>query len=257
MSRKNGVKILACHDRRLAYLQQPGVHPGVLFLGGFRSDMSGLKAQALADWCRTTGRSYTRFDYSGHGASSGEFRDGTISRWLEDALSILDQATVGRQIVVGSSMGGWITLLLALARPQRLHALLTIACATDFTERLVKPALTEEQTAVLYRDNIAFLPSAYDGQPYPITRQLLDDGQQYLLLEKPIPIHCPVRMLHGMADRDVPWEISRETLQSITGEDVQLTLIKGGDHRLSKPEELNLVTATLNQLSVLGGAPRE
>ncbi|MEJ1356247.1 MAG: alpha/beta hydrolase [Candidatus Sedimenticola sp. (ex Thyasira tokunagai)] len=237
-------------DKKLAYRQQPGSQPGVLFLGGFRSDMSGTKAKSLADWCRATDRAYTRFDYSGHGASSGEFEDGTISRWLGEATAILDQLTTGPQLVVGSSMGGWIALLLALVRPRRVHALVTIACATDFTERLVRPALTVMQRAQIEAHGVAYLPSNYDHSPYPITRCLLDDGLQNLLLGQPISIHCAVHMLHGEADKDVPWQISQETLEWIESDDVQLTLIKGGDHRLSKPTELNLIIETLKRLTL-------
>ncbi len=226
----------------------------MLFLGGFRSDMRGAKAEALATWCCTTDRAFTRFDYSGHGTSSGEFEEGTISRWLEDAVAILDQVTTGPQLLVGSSMGGWIALLLALARPSDSHSLLTIACATDFTERLVKPALTKEQLAQIEAEGMTHIPSAYDQEPYPITKQLLKDGKQHLLLGHPIPIHCPVRMLHGGSDRDVPWKISQETLKWLEGDDAQLTLVKGADHRLSKPAELQLITETLKLLTLLPGA---
>lgn len=239
---------LVCNGRTLAYRQQPGRLPGVLFLGGFRSDMTGTKAHALAAWCEHRGHRYTRFDYSGHGGSSGRFADGTISHWLKDATAILDQLTSGPQILVGSSMGGWIALLLARSRPQRLHSLLTIACATDFTERLIRPALNPQQRAEVEHEGLTTLPSDYDQQPYPITRQLLDNGRQHLLLGQPIPLDCPVRLLHGDQDRDVPLAISEETAHWIEGPDTQLIRIQQGDHRLSKPAELDLITETLEQL---------
>jgi pimeloyl-ACP methyl ester carboxylesterase len=239
----------ASSGRNLAYRTQDGKGPGVFFLGGFRSDMSATKAQRLAQWCHGKGRAFVRFDYSGHGASGGKFEEGTIGSWLEDALAIFDSFAQGPQILVGSSMGGWIAQLLARARPERIHGLLTIACATDFTERLLWPILNDSMKTDLQDNGMIELPSAYEGSSYPITLRLLEDGKDHLLLDRPIPISCPVRMIHGLADRDVPWQISLETSHRIVSDDVHLTLIKNGGHRLSGEQELSVILGALGKLS--------
>ncbi|MCW8906887.1 MAG: alpha/beta hydrolase [Sedimenticola sp.] len=235
--------------KRIAYHQTPGAGPGVLFLGGFKSDMTGTKALALEAWCRRAGRPFTRFDYSGHGTSSGTFEQGTIGEWLDDTLAVIDRLTDGPLVLVGSSMGGWLALHATLARPDRVDALLTLACATDFTERLLMARFGEEQLEVLEREGRLLIPCDYDDQqPYPITRELLQEGRQHLLLDGPIPIHCPVRMLHGMQDPDVPWAFSLQTCEQLESDDATLTLIKRGDHRLSTQADLDLICHTLARL---------
>jgi pimeloyl-ACP methyl ester carboxylesterase len=235
--------------KRIAYHKTEGTGPGVLFLGGFKSDMTGTKAVTLEQWCRDQGRAFIRFDYSGHGQSSGEFETGTIGEWLADALAVIDRLTEGPQLIVGSSLGGWLALLATLARPQRVHALITLACATDFTRRLLLPMFTDEQKQQLSDEGRVLIPCDYDEQqPYPITRELIEEGENHCLLDRPIPIHCPVRMFHGMQDPDVPWAFSRQTCERLESEDATLTLIKQGDHRLSEAADLRLILNTLEQL---------
>ncbi len=237
------------NGKRIAHHKSAGSGPGVLFLGGFRSDMTGIKAVSLEQWCRKQGRAFIRFDYSGHGQSSGRFETGTIGEWLGDTLAVIDQLAEGPQILVGSSLGGWLSLLAAIARPQRAHALITLACATDFTRRLLLPMFTDAQRAQLRNEGCVLIPCDYaDQQPYPITRQLVDEGENHLLLDRPIPIHCPVRMFHGMQDPDVPWDFSRRTCEQLESTDATLTLIKQGDHRLSEPGDLRLIVDCLEQL---------
>ncbi|MET0087278.1 MAG: alpha/beta hydrolase [Sedimenticola sp.] len=240
--------IKTVQHREIAYQHLDGIRPGVVFLGGFMSDMTGTKALALESWCRERGREFTRFDYSGHGRSSGAFESGSIGTWLEDALAVFDQVTTGPQLLVGSSMGGWISLLLALKRASRVSGVVTIACATDFTERLLRPALSGAQLESLGQNGYAELPSSYSEQPYRIGENLLSDGHRHLLLGAPIPIHCPVRMLHGLDDEDVPWRISEETLQQLKSDNKELILIENGDHRLSKPRELDRVFGSVAEL---------
>lgn len=235
-------------DDRLAYARLPGRGPGVMFLPGFRSDMGGTKALALRDHCAARGQALLRFDYSGHGESAGRFEDGTIGRWAQDALAVFDALTEGRQILVGSSMGGWIATLLARARPDRVAGLLLLAPAPDFTEALMWPAFAPEQRVALMRDGVIHLPSQY-GEPTPVTRALIEDGKRHLLLDAPIPLHCPVRILQGMADPDVPWRHALRLVEALESTDVRLHLIKDGDHRLSRPEDLALLGETLDQLS--------
>ncbi len=176
--------------------------------------------------------------------AAGDFEDGTIGVWTEDALFVLDRLTEGTVVLVGSSMGGWIALLAALARPERVAALIGIAAAPDFTERLMWQAMAPPERKRLLRDDVLHVPSEY-GEPYPITRRLIEDGRNHLLLDKPIPLSCPVRLLHGQRDSDVPVEIARHLFEKISGPDVHLTLIKDGDHRLSRPQDLQVITCTL------------
>ncbi|MCK8785887.1 alpha/beta hydrolase [Roseomonas sp. NAR14] len=237
----------------LAYRRRPGRGPGVMFLGGFRSDMTGAKAEALADFCARRGQAFLRFDYSGHGASEGRFEDGTIGRWTEDALSVLDRLTEGPQILVGSSMGGWIALHLALRRPERVRGLLGVAAAPDFVTELMLPALTTEQSQALAVEGVAHLPSQY-GPPVPITRALIEDGRQQALLGRAIPLEIPVRLLQGQIDPDVPWRHALRLMEAIEGDDVQLTLLRDGDHRLSRPQDLALLCGTLALLLLQNGA---
>lgn len=221
----------------LAYEHTPGTSPTTVFLPGFRSDMTGSKALAVESWCRARGTARLRLDYSGHGGSDGAFTDGTIGEWTADALHLIDHVTTGPIVLVGSSMGGWIALLVALARPARTAALIGIAAAPDFTEILMWDAMMPAERATIQRDGVLMLPSQY-GDSTPVTLKLIEEGRQHLLLQAPIPIHCPVRLLHGQRDPDVPWETALQTAERLQSPDVQITLIKDGDHRLSRPEDL-------------------
>lgn len=232
----------------LAYHRSSGSGPGVIFLGGFTSDMSGAKAITLEQWCQARGRAFIRFDYSGHGASSGQFVDGSIGRWMTEALAILDQLTDEPQILVGSSMGAWLMLLVALARPQRIAGLLGLACAVDFTDYLLWERLDARLRERLQREQVIYLPSPY-GEPYIITLHLLEEARQHQLLGKAqLPISVPVRFIHGMQDADVPWSVSPRIAEKITGADVQVILVKDGEHTLSRVEDLHLLTSTLERL---------
>lgn len=240
--------ILAKKDgTTIAYRRLAGAAPGIVFLGGFRSDMTGTKALFLEDYCRARGRAFLRFDYFGHGQSSGEFAQGTIGRWKEDAVAVIDKLTQGPQILVGSSMGGWIMLLAALARPQRAAALVGIAPAPDFTQALWQ-RLTAEQREACARDGVVTLPSEYDPAGYPYSRALFEDGRRHLLLGQPIPLACPVRLLHGMRDAAVPWRRSLELAERLASCDVVATLVKEGEHRLSTEVDLARLAATLDEL---------
>ncbi|MFA5122614.1 alpha/beta hydrolase [Zavarzinia sp.] len=238
-------------DHWIAYHTAAGKSPGVLFLGGFKSDMTGTKATALDEFCRRTGRSFTRFDYFGHGASSGKFTDGTIGRWRDDALAVLDQVTQGPQVVVGSSMGGWIANLLTVARPERVAGLITLAAAPDFTHRLIETRLTQAQREALARDGFVTDPSAYDPDGYQITRSLIEEGRNHLILDRPVAIRCPVRLIHGDSDADVPWSLSAELLGRLESADATLTLVKGADHRLSNPADIARMEQAVEELAAL------
>jgi pimeloyl-ACP methyl ester carboxylesterase len=230
---------------RLAYRVITGNRPTVVWLGGFHSDMTGTKAQVLADQAQATGGGYLRFDYFGHGASDGAFEDGTISRWREDALAVIDELTEGPLVLVGSSMGGWIACLAAIARPDRVTAMVLIAPAPDFTEKLMEPELSAEAKAAIARDGRWIRPSEYDGGGYAITRDLLEDGARWSILQGDVPIDVPVRVLQGGADPDVPWTHALELANSLTSTDVVFTLIKDGDHRLSRPQDLERLVAAV------------
>jgi pimeloyl-ACP methyl ester carboxylesterase len=223
--------------------------PGVMFLGGFNSDMTGVKAVHLDRFCATRNQPYLRFDYQGHGASSTRFEDCTIGLWLDDALAALDHLTAGPQILVGSSMGGWLALLVALKRPDRVAGLVGIAAATDFTEHLIWVRLSMEQRRMVAQQGFLRVPSAYDSSGYVITRQLIDEGRRHLLLDAPIQLAIPVRLLHGMQDPDVPWQRTLGLADALTTNDIVVSLIKDGDHRLSRPQDLERLTATVAELS--------
>lgn len=233
---------------RIAYHHLDGERPGVVFLGGFRSDMTGTKATALHAHCSRVGRSFVRFDYRGHGSSSGDFLEGTIGQWADDAVHVLDRVTEGPQVLVGSSMGGWIMLLAALARPDRVAGLIGIAAAPDFTEELMWGRYGREARKALFRDGVYFESSAYDDQPYPITLKLIEEGRRHLLLKRPIAIHCPVRLFHGMKDEDVPWITASRIAERLLAEDVKVILIKDGDHRLSRERDLARLFVTVDDL---------
>jgi pimeloyl-ACP methyl ester carboxylesterase len=235
---------------QVAYHHLPGAAPEVLFCGGYTSDMSGTKALALARHCRERGRAYTRFDYRGHGASSGRFEDGTIGSWLADALTIVDRIAAGPLVVVGSSMGGWIMLLLALARPERIRGLVGIAAAPDFSEDQLLANASRGQRRELAGQGYWLQPSAYGGPPCPVTRDLIEDGRRHLLLRGPIPIRCPVHLLHGQRDPDVPWQTALRLAERLESDDVTVELIKAGDHRLSTPSDLARITAAIERLAV-------
>ncbi len=233
---------------RLAWRRVEGRGPTVVWLGGFMSDMAGIKAQVLADWALANGRAFLRFDYLGHGESSGAFRRGTISRWREDSLAAIAELTEGPLVLVGSSMGGWISCLVAAAIPERLHAVVMIAPAADFTERLMKPGFPPEAFEALARDGEWIRPSLYDEGGYPITAALLEDGARWSILDEPAPITVPVRILQGREDPDVPWAHALELANAIKSEDVVFTLIKDGDHRLSRPQDLARLIAAVEEV---------
>lgn len=239
---------LTVGDRRIAYDRLPGREPGVMFCGGFMSDMSGSKASALAAHCADRGCAFVRFDYSGHGASGGRFVDGSIGLWRDQALAVLDALTTGPQVIVGSSMGGWIALLLALARPERVRGLVLLAPAPDFTQAIWDEELNAAERERLLADGYIERPSEYSAEPYVITRQLIEDGRRHLLLDQPIEISCLVRILHGMHDSDVPWQRSITLVERLSGADVTLTLLKNGDHRLSGAGDLKRLTAVVDAL---------
>lgn len=210
--------------------------------------MTGTKATALETHCRRTSRAFLRFDYQGHGDSSGEFTEGTIGQWAEDAICALDELTDGPQVLVGSSMGGWIMLLAALARPDRVAGLIGVAAAPDFTEDLMWLHYDEEVRETLTRDGIYYEPSEYDDGPYPVTMKLIEEARGHLLLDRPIAIHCPVRLYHGMKDESVPWMTSAQLAERLLSEDVRVKLVKGGDHRLSREQDLALLFEAMDEL---------
>ena len=210
--------------------------------------MTGTKALFLEEYCRRRDQAYVRFDYFGHGESGGDFAEGTISRWREDAVTVIDSLTEGPQIVIGSSMGGWIMLLAALARPERIKALVGIAPAPDFTEELLPKRLTPAQRRELDKKSAVTLPSEYDPAGYLYTRALIEDGRKHLLLGAPIPINVPVRLLHGLRDTSVPYSLSLSLAERLTSRDVTITLVKGGNHRLSSGAELARLAQTVDAL---------
>jgi pimeloyl-ACP methyl ester carboxylesterase len=231
----------------LAYAQLAGAAPMVAFLGGFRSDMEGTKALFLRDWCAARGQAFLRLDYAGHGASGGAFEEGCISAWTEDAAAVIEARGGGELLLVGSSMGAWIALHLARRWPARLAGLIGLAAAPDFTSELMWPAFDEAQRATILREGVLCLPSAY-GEPVPITRRLIEDGAAMRVLDAPIPLACPVRLLQGMADPDVPWRHAIRLMETLAAGDARLTLIKDGDHRLSRDSDLALLGATIGEL---------
>ena len=236
---------------KIAYKMSEGAKgysgPTLIWCGGLKSDMEGGKATHLHDWAIEEGRSYIRFDYYGHGVSSGQFRDGTISRWAADVVQVIDELAKGDVILVGSSMGGWASLLAALQRPERVKALLLIAPAPDFTQKLTWAEWSEEQRETLQRDGIVYVPSDYD-EPYEYSRALMEDGKAKQILDAPINFDGPVRILQGAADPVVPWEYSRQILDVITSKDVDYTLVKNGDHSLSSPRDLDRLVRTAKEL---------
>ena len=235
----------AADARSIAVRRRSGAAPGLFWLGGFKSDMQGTKAQALDAWAARQGRAMIRFDYSGHGESGGAFAEGTIGRWLEEGLAVFDTFCRGPQVVIGSSMGGWLALLLVreLARraappPPEVAGLVLIAPAVDFTEELMWKRFSPEVQRAIVEQGAYARPSAYSSEPYLITRGLIEDGRNHLLLGAMIETGCPVRILQGVQDPDVPWQHAVELTSRFARDDVVLTLVKDGDHRLSRPEDI-------------------
>ena len=238
----------------IAYRRLDGSEPGVMFMGGFRSDMTGTKAMTLEAACRAAGRAFVRFDYSGHGQSSGDFLDGTIGGWRDEAVAVLDEAARGRQVLVGSSMGGWIMLLAALARPERIAGLVGIAAAPDFTEDLMWNRYGDDMRAQLKAKGVIHVPSDYDDEDYPIAYRLIEEGRRHLLLRRPIPIHCPIRLLHGKRDVDVPWMTASRIAEQVLSEDVRVFLVPDGDHRLAREQDLARIWASVDELCTSAGS---
>lgn len=234
--------------RRIAFVQTPGQGPGVVFLGGFKSDMSGTKAVFLQDWADRTGRAFLRLDYSGHGQSSGEFLDGAIGDWFEDALAAVEALTQGPQILVGSSMGGWISLLVARRMPQRIAGFVGIAAAPDFTEDSMWAGFSPQQKADLDAKGRVELPSDYADVPYVITQRLITEGRRHLVLQSPLVLPFPVRLLQGTADTDVPPTVALRLMDHAQSPDLRLTLVKGADHRFSTPACLALILSSIEDI---------
>jgi pimeloyl-ACP methyl ester carboxylesterase len=227
----------------------PGnVKPGVVFLHGLASDRTGTKAQALGDFCAHRGYGFLRFDMYGHGQSTGRFEDAGPSRWRDDTVMVLDRLTTGPQIIVGSSMGGWIMLLVALARPARVAGLIGIAAAPDFTEDLMWDVMDTRQRAQLQADGVIEMPSDDGETPMRLSRHLIEDGRANLLLRADIDITCPVALLHGQQDHSVPWQTALRLAERLTSVDVATTLIKDGEHRLSRPQDLDLLYGTIDHM---------
>jgi pimeloyl-ACP methyl ester carboxylesterase len=246
-------KLLGPGGLALAYEFTPGRSPVVVFLPGFVSDMNGTKAMALKAHCEAHGQAMLRLDYSGHGASEGRVEDGCIGQWMAEAARVIE-AACGNQslLLVGSSMGGWIALLLALRYSSRAEALLLLAPAPDFVQN-VQANLSETQRTALIQDGVIYLPSEY-GTPMPLTRKLLEEAQDHLLLQAEIPLSCPVIILHGMRDVAIPWRHSLKLVECLRSDQVELTLIKDGDHRLSRPQDVSLLIGGLGRLLGEDGA---
>ena len=239
--------------RRIAVSARAGSGPGLFWLGGFKSDMQGTKAIALDAWAGEQNRARVRFDYSGHGESGGDFIDGTIGRWLEESVAVFEQFCAGPQVVIGSSMGGWLALLLAreLARRQASRAslagLVLIEPAPDFTEELMWKGFSPEVRQEIETRGVWLRPSEY-GEPYPITRKLIEEGRKHLLLGSAIEVGCPVRILQGAQDPDVPWKHAFALAHRLPADDVVLTVIQDGDHRLSRPQDIARIIAAVAEM---------
>jgi pimeloyl-ACP methyl ester carboxylesterase len=233
--------------RMIAVRVTEGALPAVLWCGGFKSDMRGTKAEALAAWGEAHGRRIVRFDYSGHGESGGDFTEGTITRWLEETVAVFDAQCHGQTLVIGSSMGGWIALL--LARLRKLHGLLLIAPAPDFTEKLRWASFSDAVRRQIMETGQWLRPSPYDGGGYPITRGLIEDGRNHLLMDAPVVTGCPVHILQGKQDADVPWQHAMALLECLSADNVDMTLVPDGDHRLSRPQDIDLMLDIVAQMT--------
>ncbi|CAA7618846.1 alpha/beta fold hydrolase [Magnetospirillum sp. UT-4] len=245
-----GAGILARGDgASIAYRRAAGTGPGVVFLHGFHSDMEGDKALALEAFCAARGTAFLRFDLFGHGQSSGAVEDGCIGRWKDDALAVIDTLTAGPQVLVGSSLGGWIALLAALERPRRVAGLVGIAAAPDFTEDLMWAGFDEAQRREMRETGRVMMENCYDpDDPWSIPRLLIDEGRNHLLLRDAINLDCPVRLIHGQNDADVPWRTALRIAECLVGDDVEVTLVKDGEHRLSRPADLARMIRTVEAL---------
>lgn len=236
--------------RLIAHHKTEGQGPCVVFLGGFKSDMGGTKAVYLQDWAQETGRSFLRFDYSGHGESSRFFEDGCIGDWAADAMAVIAAKTTGKVVLVGSSMGGWISLLVARAIPERVAGLVGIAAAPDFTQDDMWDGFSPAQKQALMRDGQVELPSEYSSEPYIITQKLIEDGRNQLVLRTPLALPFPTRFLQGTADMDVDVSVAYRLLDHVEGEDIRLTLIKGADHRFSTAQNLRLIRHAIHSVTM-------
>jgi pimeloyl-ACP methyl ester carboxylesterase len=240
--------------RSIAVLRRDGRAPELFWLSGFKSEMTGTKASALDQWAATSGHAITRFDYSGHGRSGGRFEDGTISRWLDEAEAVFDAITAGPQIVIGSSMGGWIALLLARRLRERgianrLAGMILIAPAVDMTRELMSDMFGKEEKQALSRQGFCARPSEYSGEPYVVTRTLIEDGERHLFGQNPIEAGCSVHVLQGMQDRDVPWRHATRLMERLAFDDAVLTLVRDGDHRLSREEDLERLVRAVEEMT--------
>lgn len=234
---------------RIAYRRRDGSAPGIVFLGGYRSNMGGDKARHLDGYAAASGRGYLRFDYSGHGQSDGEFEQGTIGRWTQDVLFALDALTDGPQVLVGSSLGGWLALLVAMARPERVAAILTVSLAADFTAHVRDVLFSDAHRAELEKQGRVLVPDCHGGEPFAITRRLIDEAEAHLLLTREaLPITVPMRLIHARNDQDVPWSIGNEIADRVEGNDVRVTVVKDGDHQLSRDQDLALMSRELDDL---------
>jgi len=239
--------LTTAEGRLLAYHQTTGIGSGVIFLGGYRSDMGGTKAVALEAWAKARGRAFLRFDYGGHGGSGGDFTELGIADWFNDARAALN-LTQGPQVLVGSSMGGWLALLLARACPERIAGLIGIAAAPDFTEDSLLPSLTLVERAAMDRVGLIERPSGYSDGPYIFTQRLIDQGRANLVLRAPLALPFPTRFLQGTADTDVPVAVAQRLFEHASGPDIRLTLVKGADHRFSTPDCLALIESSLDEI---------
>lgn len=233
--------------RKLAYHKTEGKGPGVIFLVGLKSDMTGTKAIFLEDWAKQNGRAFLRFDYSGHGQSSQEFTDGCIGDWAEDAQYAISTLTEGPQVLVGSSMGGWISLLISKRIPEQIVGLVTVAAAPDFTEDGFWAEFSEEQKRQVMEDGQVALPSEY-GEPYIITRRMIEDGRNQLVMREPLSLPFPVRMVQGTEDNSVTTQTALNMLNHVACEDIRLTLVRGKDHSFSDPECLKLIETSISKV---------
>lgn len=244
-------ELILKNGHRIAYCKTDGREPCVIFFSGFKSDMTGTKATALEAFCAARGQAFVRFDYSGHGQSSGEFTEGTIGAWKHDALQVLDQLGGDKNILIGSSMGAWIALLVARERMNRVAGFIGIASAPDFTEQLIWEKLSAVEKSQLVEQGVYYAPSCYGQEPYPITRTLIEEARQHLLLTGNRQLatgHFPIRLIHGTNDEDVPWQHAVKLMEQLPGTDVTLTLIKGGNHRLSEAGDLQTLCEALGRL---------
>ena len=235
--------------QELAYVRNSGQAPGLIFLPGFKSDLTGTKAEAVADWAERHGHACLRFDYFGHGQSSGDFRKGTISGWREEVTTVIDALSEGPQILIGSSFGGFMATLAALDRPERIAALVLIAPAFDRTERLMRAELSKDDLATMARDGFIQRHSDYDDEGYPITAKLLEDGKSHSILHAAIPLTIPIHILHGQQDDAVPWQLSQEFADRCSSRHIEIQFFKSGDHRLSSPSEIAALDAVITRLA--------